>query len=46
MTLRERLEEAARIVDAAFDEVEAACQRVELTLQPEVRVWLDEGGEA
>jgi hypothetical protein len=46
VTLRERLDEAVRIVNEAFDEVEAACERAELVLVPVKAVWLDRGGEA
>jgi hypothetical protein len=46
VTLRERLDEAVRLVNEALDECDAACERAELALVPVKAVWLDRGGEA
>jgi hypothetical protein len=46
MTLRERIDEAERIVNELFDEIEAWTDRALLALVPECRAWIDEGGEA
>jgi hypothetical protein len=46
MTLRERLDEAERIVNEAFDEIEAWYVRARLVLVEETALWVDDGGES
>lgn len=43
MTLRERIDEAERIVNDLFDEIEAWHERAMLLLVPEIGLWIDYG---